>query len=85
MALSISELKVGSVIKFNGEPYQVMKNKHVHTGRGKSVMQTKLKHLVNGSVTEKTFSTPEFESALAEEYQAAEVALREEAPSGTEE
>ncbi len=70
MALSIGDLKVGSVIKFNGEPYQVTKNKHVHTGRGKSVMQTKLRHLVNGSVTEKTFATPEFEWADIEKVKA---------------
>lgn len=70
MALSISELKVGSIIKYNSEPYQVLKNRHVQTGRGKAVMQTKLRHLINGSVQEKTFATPEFEWADVEKVKA---------------
>ncbi len=54
--LSISDIKLGSVIDIKNEPYQVVFTQHIKVARGGAVLKTKLKNLVNGSTLEKTFS-----------------------------
>lgn len=54
--LSISNIKLGSVIDIKNEPYQVVFTQHIKVARGGAVLKTKLKNLVNGSTLEKTFS-----------------------------
>ena len=53
--LSLSEIKLGKLIRINGEPYVVIKADHHKMGRGGAVLKTKLKNLINGNVLEKTF------------------------------
>ncbi|MFA5126884.1 MAG: elongation factor P [Patescibacteria group bacterium] len=53
---SFSDLKLGRVLVFNAEPYQVVFNQHIKQARGGAVVKTKLKNLVNGNTLEKTFS-----------------------------
>ncbi len=53
--LSISEIKLGKILKVNNEPFIVIKADHHKMGRGGAVLKTKLKNLINGSVLEKTF------------------------------
>ena len=53
--LSLSEIKIGSLLKIAGEPYAVIKADHHKMGRGGAVLKTKLKNLLNGNVMEKTF------------------------------
>ncbi|MFA6551460.1 MAG: elongation factor P [Patescibacteria group bacterium] len=53
--LSLNEIKLGALIKINGEPYVVIRSDHHKMGRGGAVLKTKLKNLINGSVLEKTF------------------------------
>lgn len=53
--LSLSEIKVGRLLRINEEPYVVIKAEHHKMGRGGAVLKTKLKNLINGSVLEKTF------------------------------
>lgn len=53
--LSLTEIKVGSLIVINGEPYVVTKSEHHKMGRGGAVLKTKLKNLVTGNVMEKTW------------------------------
>ncbi|MBL7058549.1 elongation factor P [Patescibacteria group bacterium] len=52
---SISEIKIGKIVKINNEPYIVIKNEHHKMGRGGAILKTKLKNLINGSVLDKTF------------------------------
>ncbi len=62
--LSISDLKIGSNFKFEGEPYRVVKTQHVKMGRGGAILQTKMKNLITGNVLEKNFkSSDKFEEA----------------------
>jgi elongation factor P len=53
--LTISEIKIGRLIKINGEPYVVIRADHHKMGRGGAVLKTKLKNLINGNVLEKTY------------------------------
>lgn len=53
--LSLSEIKIGSLVKINDEPYIVIKAEHHKMGRGGAVLKTKLKNLINGNILERTF------------------------------
>ena len=53
--LSLSEIKIGALIKIADEPYAVIRADHHKMGRGGAVLKTKLKNLLNGNVVEKTF------------------------------
>ncbi|MDO8592919.1 MAG: elongation factor P [bacterium] len=53
--LSLSEIKIGALIKINSEPYIVIKADHHKMGRGGAVLKTKLKNLINGNILERTF------------------------------
>ncbi|MDP2708834.1 MAG: elongation factor P [bacterium] len=53
--LSLNEIKIGSLLKINEEPYAVIKADHHKMGRGGAVLKTKLKNLINGNILERTF------------------------------
>jgi elongation factor P len=53
--LSISEIKLGKVIKITDEPYVVVKTDHHKMGRGGAVLKTKLRNLITGNILERTF------------------------------
>lgn len=53
--LDISQIKIGSTIEYNDEPYQVVRRDHHKMGRGGAVLKTKLKNLATGQTLEKTF------------------------------
>jgi elongation factor P len=53
--LSLSEIKIGSLVKISDEPYVVIKSDHHKMGRGGAVLKTKLKNLINGNILERTF------------------------------
>jgi len=55
MGLSISDLRKGMVILYQGELYEVFEYEHNKRGRGSAVASTKLKHLKSGKVTSETF------------------------------
>ena len=62
--LSFSELERGSRIVIDKEPYEIMEASHMVKGRGKSVLQTKLKNLRTGNVLSRTIRPSEsFEEA----------------------
>lgn len=52
---SLTEIKLGTLIKINNEPYVVIRSDHHKMGRGGAVLKTKLKNLITGNVLEKTF------------------------------
>jgi elongation factor P len=53
--LSMSEIKIGKVLKINGEPFVVIKTDHHKMGRGGAVLKTKLKNLITAAVREETY------------------------------
>ncbi|MBU0722048.1 elongation factor P [Patescibacteria group bacterium] len=53
--LSLSEIKIGTLIKIADKPYAVIRADHHKMGRGGAVLKTKLKNLFNGNIIEKTF------------------------------
>ncbi|MCX6740165.1 MAG: elongation factor P [Candidatus Parcubacteria bacterium] len=52
---SLSDIKKGANINWNGEPYIVMDAHFVRMQMRKPVMQTKLKHLITGKILEYSF------------------------------
>lgn len=53
--LSITDLKTGTKISMENEPYVVLSYCHSKMGRGGAVVKTKLKNLKTGGVIDKTF------------------------------
>ncbi len=55
MALSITNLKKGTVFALDGEPYRVLEYSHKVMGRGGASVNVKIKSLTSGKVLNKTF------------------------------
>ncbi len=53
--LKHNEIKKGKIIILGEDPYEVTRYSHVVKGRGKSVVQTRLKNMRTGNVLQKTF------------------------------
>lgn len=53
--LNYTDLKPGTKIMLDGEPYVVLEYKFAKKQRQKPTVQTKIKNLISGSVTEKAF------------------------------
>lgn len=56
---SMTEIKPGVVLLYNGEPYVVQWSNFMRMQQRKPVMQTKMKHLVSGKVIEYSFKPGE--------------------------
>ena len=54
-ALSITDLKKGTIFVLNGQPYRVLDYKQKVMGRGGSIVNVKIKSLSDGHILEKTF------------------------------
>ncbi len=64
---SLTDIKVGTIVKIQGDPYLVTYSQFNRKQQRKPVMRTKLKNVINGSVLEKTFLAGEsFEFAEIE-------------------
>jgi len=57
MAYGHTDLRKGVMIELDGAPHQVLESSHMATGRGGAVMRTKLKNLISGAVTDRSFRT----------------------------
>src|ERR1019366_1131155 len=55
MILSITDLKKGTVFQFEGTPYKVVEYGQKVMGRGGSIVNVRIKSLIDGKVLEKTF------------------------------
>lgn len=55
MALSITELKKGTLFQLDGVPYRVVEYNQKVMGRGGSIVNVRIKSLLDGKVLEKTF------------------------------
>lgn len=52
---SLTDIRTGSVVKVNGDPYLVTQNQFMRKDAGKPVMRTKLRNLITGNSLDKTF------------------------------
>ncbi len=55
MPLSFSELKLGSILNIDNQPYQIIWQNFQRTAQRKPVLQTKMRNLVTGKVIEYSF------------------------------
>lgn len=55
MAFGITDLKKGQIFKMDGVPYRVIEYAQKVMGRGGSIVNVKIKSLVDGKVLDKTF------------------------------
>jgi elongation factor P len=63
MALGVTDLKKGQVFQLDGVPYRVVEYAQKVMGRGGSIVNVKIKSLVDGKVLDKTFKGNESISA----------------------
>ena len=59
MALSITDLKKGTLFQWEGEPFRVVEYSQKVMGRGGSIVNVRIKSLLDGKVLEKTFKGSE--------------------------
>lgn len=55
MSLSITDLKKGTIFQLDGTPYRVVEYAQKVMGRGGSIVNVKIKSLVDGKVLDKTY------------------------------
>ena len=55
MALSITDLKKGTIFRFDNVPYRVVEYSQKVMGRGGSIVNVRIKSLLDGKVLDKTF------------------------------
>lgn len=53
--MDISDIKLGAIILYNGDPCQIIWSNRMRTAQRKPVMQTKLKNIITGKVMEYSF------------------------------
>ena len=57
--VSASDFRNGVTIEVEGNVYQIIEFQHVKPGKGAAFVRTKLKDIINGGVTERTFRPTE--------------------------
>lgn len=53
--MDLNDLKLGTIVLFNKEPFQVIWSNRMRTAQRKPVMQTKLRNVISGKVIEYNF------------------------------
>lgn len=53
--LTINDLKIGTNIQIENEPYLVIKSEHAHLGRGGATVRVKVRNLLNGKVLQRAY------------------------------
>ena len=65
--ISAGDFRNGVTFDMDGSVYQVIEFQHVKPGKGAAFVRTKIRNVITGSVTERTFSPSEkFENAYVE-------------------
>ena len=59
MALNFTDLKKGAIFQMDGVPYKVVDYQHTMKGRGSSSVNVKIRNLIDGKVSDKTFKGSE--------------------------
>lgn len=55
MALGVTDLKKGTIFEYDGAPYRVIEYGQKVMGRGGSIVNVKIKSLIDGKLLDKTF------------------------------
>jgi elongation factor P len=50
--LGMNEIKIGTVVVENGEPYVILSTDHLKMGRGGAVLRTKMRNVISGGTLE---------------------------------
>ena len=65
--ISASDLRKGTTFEFDGQVFTVQDFLHVKPGKGAAFVRTKLRNVIDGGVTDKTFNpTEKFQEAVIE-------------------
>ncbi len=65
--ISAGEFRNGITFDMDGNVYQVIEFQHVKPGKGAAFVRTKIRNVISGAVTERTFNpTEKFENAFVE-------------------
>ena len=65
--VSAGDFRNGVTFEMDGNVYQIIEFQHVKPGKGAAFVRTKIRNVISGAVTEKTFSpTDKFPSAFVE-------------------
>ncbi len=65
--VTAGDFKNGVTFEMDGKVYSIIEFQHVKPGKGAAFVRTKIRDVINGSVTEKTFNPPEkFPTAFIE-------------------
>ncbi len=65
--ISAGDFRNGVTFEMDGSVYQIIEFQHVKPGKGAAFVRTKIRNVISGAVTEKTFSpTDKFPSAFVE-------------------
>jgi len=57
--MSLKDLKTGTIIEFEGNPYEVLESEHAKLGRGGAFVRVKIKNLITGETIRTTFRREE--------------------------
>ena len=57
MKINASEIRVGMLLEYKNDLWQVLKSQHVKPGKGGAFVRTKLKDIQSGKVIDETFNT----------------------------
>jgi len=69
MALSITDLKKGTLVQLDGKPYRVVEYSQKVMGRGGSIVNVRVKSLLDGAVIPKTFKgSDRLDEAIVENH-----------------
>lgn len=55
--LTMNDIKNGSIIAIDNQPYVILSSQHVQMGRGGAIVRTKMKNMISGQVMEKTYKS----------------------------
>lgn len=65
--ISAGDFRNGMTFEMDGNVYQIIEFQHVKPGKGAAFVRTKVKNVISGAVTERTFNpTDKFEKAFIE-------------------
>lgn len=69
--LSINDLKIGTRIKIEGEPFEILEAHHLKLGRSGAILKTKIKSLLSGNVFDRNYkASDQFEEVELNEVHA---------------
>ena len=56
MKINANEIRVGMLLEYKDDLWQVLKTQHVKPGKGGAFVRTKMRSVLSGKVVEKTFN-----------------------------